>query len=184
MPYQLTVRLQSAEQLFEVVALNPTSPHYTEFTAQPAMETVRDLLLLRQPRKTDEVELLLLLPASHIRPGIDDDLTAAVRRWVRVQNRMDNESTAAGGAIGRRLFAVGVAVFLVLQTAAIYLRNYSDTTNNDPLAAVAEGLSVTSWVMLWFPVQTFTVEVWRNSIRRRRADVIERMTVRTAADPA
>ncbi|MEI8262078.1 MAG: hypothetical protein WCG77_11335, partial [Actinomycetes bacterium] len=69
MPYQLTVRLQSAEQLFEVVALNPTSPDYTEFTAQPAMETVRDLLLLRQPRKTDEVELLLLLPASHIRPG-------------------------------------------------------------------------------------------------------------------
>ena len=78
---------------------------------------------------------------------------------------------------------MGVAVFLILQTAAIYLRNYSDTTNNDPLAAVAEGLSVTSWVMLWFPVQTFTVEVWRNSIRRRRADVIERMTVRTTADP-
>ncbi len=31
--------------------------------------------------------------------------------------------------------------------------------------------------MLWFPVQTFTVEVWRSNIRRRRMDVIERMTV-------
>jgi hypothetical protein len=48
--------------------------------------------------------------------------------------------------------------------------------------AVGEGLSVASWVMLWFPVQMFTVEVWRSSIRRRRSRILERITVEVVAD--
>ena len=181
---QMTIRLDSPRQLFEALPVSPMADDYSEFTAQPAMITVRDLLLMRKPGKSDEIQLVVVLPDSEIRPGLDAELTTAVRRWVRVQNVMDTESTQAGGAVGRRLFLLGVAIFIILQTIAIYLRNFSDATNDDPLAAVAEGLSVTSWVMLWFPVQTFTVEVWRNSIRRSRAKVIERMTVVTVPKSA
>lgn len=176
---QITVRLESPRQLFEVLPVSPMSDAYTEYTAQPAMVTVRDLLLRRKPRREDEIVLTLVLPDHEIRSGLDAELTTAVRRWVRVENTVDVDASQAGGAVGRRLFVLGVAIFLVLQTLAIYLRQVGDSIDNDVVAAVAEGLSVTSWVMLWFPVQTFTMEVWRSSIRRRRAAVLERMVVQT-----
>ncbi len=178
---QITIRLQTPVQLFQALPVSPTSPDYTEYTAQPAMVTVRDLLLRRVPRRDDAIVLTVVLPDSELRPGLDADLTEAVRRWVRVENTIDVDATAAGGAVGRRLFVIGVAIFLVLQTAAIYLRQVGDSLDNDLIDAVAEGMSVTSWVMLWFPVQTFTMEVWRAGIRRRRAAVLERMTVQVLA---
>ena len=67
--------------------------------------------------------------------------------------------------------------FFLLQLASITVKKLGDTSNDYFIDALGEGLGVASWVMLWFPVQTFTVEVWRSNIRRRRIDVIERMTV-------
>lgn len=181
---QLVVRLDRPEQLFAADQVSPMSSAYTEFTAQPAMDTVRDILLMRTPSKDAEIELLLVLPPDQVREGLDAELTEAVRRWVRVQNLMDVEQTGAGGAIGRRLFVLGVLAFLLLQTTSIIVKQFGDGWENDIVTAVGEGLSLTSWVMLWFPVQIFTMEAWRNSIRRRRANVIERMTVRVQASNA
>ena len=181
---QIVVRLERPEQLFAADQVSPMTSAYTEFTAQPAMDTVRDLLLMRTPDRHAEIELLLILPQSQVHSGLDAELTEAVRRWVRVQNLMDVEQTGAGGAIGRRLFLLGVSAFLVLQTTAIFVKKLGDGWENDLASAIGEGLSVTSWVMLWFPVQIFTMEAWRNSIRRRRAEVIERMTVRVQASNA
>lgn len=181
---QLVVRLDRPEQLFTADAVNPMSSAYTEFTAQPAMDTVRDILLMRTPAKAADIELLLILPPDQVREGLEAELTEAVRRWVRVQNLMDVEQTGAGGAIGRRLFLLGVLAFLLLQTTSLVVKQLGDRWDNDLVTAIGEGLSVTSWVMLWFPVQIFTVEAWRNSIRRRRAKVIERMTVRVQASNA
>ena len=181
---EFVVRLDSPEQLFTASPVSPMSDAYTEFTAQPAMETVRDLLLLHSPSKADEVELILVLPDDLVRPGIDAELTTAVRRWIRVQNTIEGESTQAVGAEGRRLFVLGVITFFLLQLASITVRKYGDTVDNYAVDAVAEGLGVISWVMLWFPVQIFTVEAWRGSIRRRRATSIERMTVQVTSRTA
>lgn len=181
---QLVVRLDRPEQLFAADRVSPMSSAYTEFTAQPAMDTVRDILLMRTPAKDAEIELLLILPPDQVREGLDAELTDAVRRWVRVENLMDVEQSGAGGAIGRRLFLLGLLAFLLLQTTSIVVKQVGDGWANDLVTAVGEGLSVTSWVMLWFPVQIFTMEAWRNSIRRRRANVIERMSVRVQASNA
>ena len=174
----IVVRLDDAEQLFVARPPSPTSTTYTEFTAQPAMDTIRDVILMRLPRRRGEIVLDLLLPPAQIHPGLDEQLTIAVRRWVRVQNRMEGESSEVAGSIGRRLFIFGLLAFLVLQTASITVKKWADTWNSLPVSAIGEGLSVTSWVMLWFPVQIFTVEAWRNSLRRHRMRTLERMTVR------
>ena len=60
------------------------------------------------------------------------------------------------------------------------MRKVSEETSDLVLAAVAEALGVISWVMLWFPVQMFTMESWRASIRRRRMNALERLTVTVA----
>lgn len=176
---QIVIRLSTAAQLFTVAPVSAMSPDYTEYTAQPAMDTVRDLVLRRSPPKDEDLVLVIELPADQLHPGLDDKLTVAVRRWTTVQNIIDDDATSAGGAVGRRLFVVGVLAFLALQVLSIVVRRLGDDWDNYLVDAVGEGLSVTSWVMLWFPVQIFTVEAWRSRIRRRRAAAISRMTVRT-----
>lgn len=175
---RFVVRLDRPEQLFETDPISPTSPDYTEYTAQPAMDTVRDLLLVRMPRRGSDVEIEVVLPPEHVRPGLDEELTAAVRRWVRVQNTIDVETTEAGGAVGRRLFLLGLLAFFVLQVSSIWVRNQADDVDSYLVDSVGEGLSVASWVMLWFPLQLATMEVWRAVLRRRRMRVIERVSVR------
>lgn len=174
---RIVIALRDPDQLFQAKPIPPTSVDYTEYTAQPAMDTVRDMLLARQPPRNSQIELVIRLPGHHLHPGIQDDLTVAVRRWLRVQNLIDVDATHAGGAVGRRLLALGIASFLVLQLLSIFVRNSGGPDDEYLFDAVGEGLSVTSWVMLWFPVQLVTMEVWRSSIRRRRMKIIERLTV-------
>jgi len=174
----IVVRLRRPEQLFATDPVHPSSPEYSEFTAQPAMDTVRDMLLMRMPRKADDIELEVVLPNDQVRAGLAAELTDAVRRWVKVQNRMDVESTEADGSIGRRLFVLGFMAFMALQILSIWVRKLGDDTNDMLLAAIAEALGVISWVMLWFPVQMFTMQVWSVSIKRGRMRAMERMTVK------
>lgn len=180
---RIVIALRHPDQLFTAESIPPTSPDYTEYTAQPAMDTVRDMLLARQPARNTRIELVIRLPRQHLHPGIQDELSVAVRRWVRVQNLLDVDATHAGGAVGRRLLALGIVSFLVFQLISIVVRNAGGPDDAYLFEAVGEGLSVTSWVMLWFPVQLVTMEVWRSSIRRRRMRIIERMTVEVEEEP-
>lgn|GEM_PF-681400 len=179
---QIIIRLDRPEQLFVAGRVDPWSSQYTEYTAQPAMVTVRDMLMSRMPRSSQRVHLVLILPLSATHAGLAAELTEAVRRWIRVQNLMEIDTIHADGAVGRRLFAMCSMVFMVLQTLSILVKNVGADVSDYLVDAVGEGLSVASWVMLWFPVQMFTVEVWRSSIRRRRSRILERITVEVVAD--
>jgi hypothetical protein len=176
-PRELNISLSHAGQLFTADDVSPLSDDYTPYTAQAAMDTIRDELLRKAPSGDGEISLVLHLPLAAITPGLDASLTAAVRRWVRVQNAIDVDVTDASGAIGRRLFWAGLVSFFVLQFLSINVEHWAAWMNDDAIQAVGEGLSVTSWVMLWVPVQIFTVEVWRARIRRRRMRALERIAV-------
>ncbi|MBM3669268.1 MAG: hypothetical protein FJW97_04530 [Actinobacteria bacterium] len=177
-PFVIAFELTHPSQLFKADDISPTSPLYSEFTAQPAMDTVRDMLLRRQPRGTADVELAVTLPADQIRPGLEEALTVAIRRWVRVQNIIDLDSTEAGGAIGRRLLPLGILAFFLFQFASILIKNNADPSDEYLVDVVGEGLSITSWVLLWFPVQLMTMEVWRSAVKRRRMRVLDRISLR------
>ncbi len=107
----IVVPLDHPEQLFVADFVKPSSRKYSAFTAQPAMDTVRDILLMRMPRKTTDIQLDVVLPADQVTEGLDTQLTDAVRRWVKVQNIMDVDSTEADGSIGRRAAVIGSAPY-------------------------------------------------------------------------
>lgn len=176
-PRRIDIRLQRPEQLFSADPVSPMSPDYTEYTAQPALDTVRDLVMRRSPGRADDVTLVVSLPPAAVHEGLAAELEAGVRRWLTVQNRIDIDLSDANGAVGRRLFWAGLASFLVLQFLRLTLVRWSGPIDDEVVEAVSEGLSVTSWVMLWVPVQIFTVEVWRDRIRRKRMRALERMRV-------
>ena len=174
---RFVVRLDRAEQLFDTDPVSPMSEGYTEYTAQPAMDTIRDQLLVHMPARQDTVEIEVQLPPDQVREGLADDLTQAVRRWVQVQNRIDVDTTEAGGKTGWRLFFIGILAFFVLQLSSLWVRSQEEAFDEFLIGSVGEGLTVASWVMLWFPLQMATMEVWGAMIRRRRMRVIERVSV-------
>lgn len=179
---EIVVRLEQPGQLFIANDISPLSPRYTEYTAQPAMQTVRDLLLMRPPASETTIDVVVMLPPEQITDGLDAQLTEAARRWIRVQNALEGEETGAGTAVARRMLLVGSVMFVLVQALAIWISARADTTGRTLPSALAEALSVASWVMLWFPVQAFTVEAWRSMIRRRRIRAMERLVVRVEAD--
>jgi hypothetical protein len=142
------------------------------------MDTVRDMLLRKQPRGTAEVELVVNLPCDQFQPGLEEALTVGIRRWVHAQNLIDLDSTEAGGAIRRRLLPLGVIAFFLFQLASILVKSNTKPTEEYLIDVVGEGLSITSWVLLWFPVQLMTMEVWRSAVERRRLRVLDRITLR------
>ena len=66
--------------------------------------------------------------------------------------------------------------------ADVVTMNQANDVDGYALDSIGEGLSVASWVMLWFPIQTFTMEVWQAILRRRRMAVVERVTVEVVAE--
>lgn len=54
---QFVLQLDRPEQLFEADPISPMSARYTEYTAQPAMDTIRDLLLMRMPPRDTAVQI-------------------------------------------------------------------------------------------------------------------------------
>ena len=149
------------------------------------MDTVRDLLLMRMPPKDTDVQIDVVLPPEQVRPGLDEELTAAVRRWVRVQNTIDVETTEAGGAVGRRLFVLGLLAFFVLQIASIWVRNQANEVDSYLVDSVGRGPE--RRLLGDALVPRCSSPPWRSGgpiLRRRRMRVIERVRVRVmAAEP-
>ena len=77
----------------------------------------------------------------------------------------------------------GVIAFFILQVTSIWVRQKANDHDGYLVDSLGEGLSVASWVMLWFPLQLATMEVWRAVLRRRRMRVIERVSVNVLPDP-
>ena len=77
---QFVLRLDRPEQLFVADPIDPMQSTYNEYTAQPAMDTVRDLLLMRMPGRDVEVRVDVMLPPQEIHPGMDEELTTEIGR--------------------------------------------------------------------------------------------------------
>jgi hypothetical protein len=169
-PFQLRIRLDHPGQLFKADDISPTDPRYTEYTAQPALDTVREELLIKTLPKDQPVELLL-------------ELNEAVHRYLQVENKLDQESFQSRGPVVRRLLVVSIAVFFAIQMVAITIKNLTNAEDYYLTDSLAEGLAVTSWVILWVPVQFLTVDAWQRSLRRRRLGSINRMQVRLVPTP-
>ena len=182
-PFQLRVRLDHPGQLFKADDISPTDPRYTEYTAQPALDTVREELLIKTLPKNQPVELLLELPAEHIHPSTEAQLNEAVHRYLQVENKLDQESFQSRGPVVRRLLVVSIAVFFSIQMVSITIKNLTNSDDYYVTDSISEGLAVTSWVILWVPVQFLTVDAWQRSLRRRRLGTINRMQVRLVSRP-
>lgn len=177
--FTIAISLREPAQLFSSIGIDPRAVDYDEYAVRPAIETVRDILVADPPSGDQPIELLLSLPRDHVYNGLDADLTAAVRRWAGAEHAVDARRSRAAWASARRMTVAVVLLFALVQVVMVGLQRAATAVDNDIVAAIAEGVSVVGWVLLWFPIEAYLLERSRRAERNRSADMFGRLVVRT-----
>ena len=107
-------------------------------------------------------------------PGVSQRAADAVGRYCRVKLERLGEDLHEVTRHGIRALLFGLVAVLVLSGLARPLERSDDSL----LQVVAEGLQVTSWVILWVPIGLLVYDRWYYSRDRKIYRRMEEMDVR------
>ena len=151
---EITLRLPTLESLFVAPGVGPFSPEYEAYGDRPGIEVIASRL--RSERARSRVRATIELPSAAIQPALERRAADAVRRYCRVQTDDLSREVRDVTRHGIRALLVGLLAVLVLNSAAKPLES-----SGDPLLEVfADGLGVTSWVILWLPIGLLVYDRW------------------------
>lgn len=169
------IGLERPGQLFTADPPPPTSPVYSRFTVEPALEVVR-----RESwrlRRHDPVVIDLALPADEVHPNLADELTGAARRWFAVADDVDTSVGRAETVVGVRTFLPSLALFFALILVSFVVVHFANRFGDSFVRALGQGLTVAAWVILWVPVERVSSDTISRRARRRRAAALATATV-------
>ena len=96
------------------------------------------------------------LPAEEIDPSLEQRMRDAVARYCRVKLGALDVELRRTTQLGLRTLVVGFLAVIALNAASRQL----DNSSNDFILAISQGLSIVSWVTLWFPVNLLLYDRW------------------------
>jgi hypothetical protein len=151
----LVVRVADIRDLFTAPDTDPLSQHEGEVMGEPAlMRVVRRLMAAR--RMSGERNLVVMLPADKIEPGLDERARLALVRYCTLKLEDNDATLRTMRREASRLLVRGVLILLVCVGLSSVFRSES-ITFLPPLinSALGEGFNVIGWVMLWRPVEAY-----------------------------
>jgi hypothetical protein len=172
---EITLQLPALANLFDAPDLDPFSPEYEAYGDQAGMDVI--VSRLRSERLSGRIRSTLELPADAIEPGVDERAKDAVGRYCRVKLAGLERSLREVTRHGVRSLVVGLLAVLVLNGIARPLDRSDDTI----LELLAEGLQITSWVILWVPIGLLVYDRWYYSRDRKIFRSLEAMEIRVVA---
>jgi hypothetical protein len=169
---EITLQLPALANLFAAPEVDPLSPGYEAYGDQSGMDAI--VSRLRGERLGGRIRSIVELPAAVIEPEMDERAKEAVGRYCRVKLAGLDRSMREVTRHGTRSLVVGLLAVLVLNGIARPLDRSGDTI----LELVAEGLQVTSWVILWVPISLLVYDRWYYSRDRKIYRCLEEMEIR------
>jgi hypothetical protein len=176
------IRLQRPSQLFVADDVLPTSAFYSEYTVRPAMECIRDRIW-EAPRQ-EGVEVMLLLPASEIRPGLGEELTVAARRWWEVletTRRIDSQKISV---VRRQMTVMVFVLYAVMMAAGLIALGVNGGTQGSWLETVGQALVITANILVWYPLKMSVAGAMERRALARRAAWLRDVSIEVKADGA
>lgn len=180
--HELRISLGDVADLFAAPAPDAFSRHETRLVGELGLQRIgRDLLAWEGPRPE---RLVVLVPPEQGRPGLGDELAAAVRRHCAVRvgdNRLRLELMRAHGVQwllrGALILAVCIGISSVFRNELIpALPPFLN-------AALGEGFNVIGWVMLWKPFEAFVFEPLPLRRDNRILEFLGRLPIEVRAQP-
>ncbi|MGH3041449.1 MAG: hypothetical protein ACREJR_00935 [Candidatus Rokuibacteriota bacterium] len=169
---EVALRLPALESLFVAPDDDPFSPEYETYGDQSGLDFIASRL--RSEKGKGRVRAIVELPAEEIEPTLEQRAEEAVGRYCRVKVQDLSRSLREVTRQGLRALLLGLLAVLVLNGIAESLEASRDSL----LKAVVEGLQVTSWVILWVPINLLVYNRSFYSRDRKIYRRLERMEIR------
>jgi hypothetical protein len=168
---EITLKLPTLANLFVAPDLDPFSPEYEAYGDQSGIDVIVSHL---RERPGGRVRSIVELPAGEVEPGLDERAGDALGKYCKVKLAGLERSLQEVTRHGVRSLVVGLVAVLVLNGIARRLDQSDDTL----LELVAEGLQITSWVILWVPISLLVYDRWYYSRDRKIYRRVEEMEIR------
>ena len=152
---ELVVRVGEIRDLFAAPDIDPLAQNEGEVMGEPALRrVVRKLMAVRRMSGTHQ--LVVLLPANKIQPGLAERTRLALERYCSLKLEDNDAELRLMRRDAGRLLLRGMLILLVCVGVSSVFRSEAITflpplINN----ALGEGFNVIGWVMLWRPVETY-----------------------------
>jgi hypothetical protein len=150
----VTLPLRSVEDLFAAPSVDPFSPDYETYPDKPGVDAIAGVLHAERP--VAGVGVTIELSAHDV-----DDMPArqapeAIKRYCRVKIGDLDQDLHLIHRYGLWALAIGALAVLVLNAIA----NPLDSTDDDFLQLISQGLQIAAWVTLWFPINLLVYDRW------------------------
>ena len=169
---EITLPLPALANLFVAPDVGPFSPQYETYGDRPGMDVIASRLRTESPRSP--VRAIVELPAEAIEPGLEERAQAAAGRYCRVKLDELDRGLREVTSHGIRALLLGLLAVLVLNGLARPLERSGDAL----LELLAQGLQITSWVILWVPIGLLVYDRWYYTRDRKIYRRMETMEIR------
>jgi hypothetical protein len=151
---RVTLALRSPADLFTPPTADPFSEEFETYGDKPALDAI--VAEMEAGRIPSHVRTSVELPAEEIDPSLEQRMRDAVARYCRVKLGALDVELRRTTQLGLRTLVVGFLAVIALNAASRQL----DNSSNDFILAISQGLSIVSWVTLWFPVNLLLYDRW------------------------
>ena len=172
---EIRLPLPSLANLFVAPDLDPFSPEYETYGDRSGMDVIAARLKGKSLRS--RFRAVVELPAEEVEPGVEQRAADAVRRYCRVKLAGIERDLREVTRHGIRALLVGLVAVLVLNAIARPL----ETSGDSLLELVAEGLQITSWVILWVPIGLLVYDRWYYSRDRKIYERLQDLEISVVA---
>ena len=171
---EITLRLPTLENFFVAPSLSPFSPEYETYGDLSGVDAIA--ARLRGEKPGSRVVVTLELPAEKVEPSLEQRTADALARYCHVKLRALDQDIREVTRHGTRALLLGLVAVLFLNGIASSL----ETSGDSLLEAIAEGLRVTAWVILWVPIGLLVYDRWYYSRDRKIYRRMEEAQIRIA----
>lgn len=182
-PLRVTLRLKSIDDLFDEPDLSPFDPYYAQYSFAAGM----DYLVGEMQRSpgAKRTELTVLLPPDQIDPGLEERTRVAIDRYATAWGASARQTREVERYKTFRVAGVALLVFFIANF--LYLR-YGQTGSILGASGIltdvlVEGLSIASWVVLWWPLDQLLHVGWQHYLDERAYHALKDINLRILPDP-
>ena len=184
-PLRVTLRLKTIDHLFAEPDLSPFDPYYGPYSFEAGIDYLIGEIQ-RRPSAT-RTELTVLLPPDQIEaePGLEARTREAIGRYAAAWATSARQTQDIEGNRARRVLGVAALFFAVANFVYIwYGRTGSVLSFSGILLDVAvEGLSVASWVAIWWPLDQLLHANWQLRLDERSYRTLQGIYLQILPDP-
>jgi hypothetical protein len=147
---QYRVHLDSIDQLFNAPGPNPFSEKEVNVLGEPALELAMRRAISRGLRPKQVERLTILLPPDQITPELQQQTTAAIRRYAEAKiadNKLDIRMSRMRGLNG--LILVTLITLVALAFAFLLVSGPFADADTIVQGLILGSASVFAWVIMW-----------------------------------